>query len=89
MEKEKGKKEERSSYQQVREGSKGFTDSEPEDAVAYEGGERTDEEDNPRWELVAGEARHQTDILADIVGDTEKGELALVEAQHGFQRVRV
>lgn len=64
-------------------------DSEPEKTKTKEREESTDEENEPRWELVAGKARKKTHILTNIVGDTEEGNLALVETKDGFEGGRV
>lgn len=68
---------------------KGVTDSEPEETKAKKREDSTDEKDEPRGEFVAGKARKETNILTNIIGDTKKGKLALVETQNRFQRVGV
>lgn len=76
------------SYHEVRDGN-GFGESEVENTIAEERGERTDTEEEPGRELVAGETREDAKILAEIVGDAEERELALVETENGFERVGV
>lgn len=67
----------------------GVGEGEEEEAVAEEGGEGADEEEEPRGELVAGEAGEEAEVFADVVGHAEEGHLALVEQEDRFQRVGV
>ena len=73
------------SYQDERKRIKCFGDSKPENTKTKERKESTDEENEPRRKLVAGESGKNANILTNIIGNTKKGNLALVETQNGFQ----
>jgi len=64
------------------EGGEGLGDGEEDDAVAEEGGDGTDEEDEPRGELVAGDAGEEAEVFAYVDGHTEERDVALIKAQH-------
>ena len=76
-------------HQPIRQGLDGTADGEPEDSIAEEGSESTDQKDDPRREHVVGNTGNDSDVLADVVGDSEHGDLALIETQNRFQGVRV
>lgn len=61
---------------------KSFGDGEEEEAVAEEGGEGADDEEEPRGQLVAGDAGEEAEVFADVDGDTEERDMALVEAEN-------
>lgn len=64
------------------EGWEGLGDGEVDNAVAEEGGEGTDEEVEPRGELVAGDAGEEAEVFTDVDGHTEERDVELVETQH-------
>ena len=66
----------------VREGVKSFGDDKEEEAIAEEGGGGADDEEEPRGELVAGEAGEEVEVFADVNGDAEERDVALVEAEN-------
>jgi hypothetical protein len=76
-------------YQPVRHAGDGLTDGEPERAEAEEAERRADEQHEPRREAVAQHAGDDPEVIADVVGDAEHGELPLVVAQHRLERRRV
>ena len=61
---------------------KSFGDGEEEEAVAEEGGEGADDEEEPRGQLVAGDAGEEAEVFADVDGDAEERDVALVEAEN-------
>lgn len=75
--------------QPVREGLDGAGDCEPEDAVTEEAGDGAEEEDGPGRKAVGDEAGQEADVLANVVGYAEEGELVLVKAEDGLEGVGV
>ena len=75
-------------YHPVRHGD-GLGDGEPERAEADEAERGADEQHEPGREAVAEHAGDDAEVLADVVGDAEHGELPLVVAEHRLERRRV
>lgn len=71
--------------QPIREGERsGRRHSDPQDAEAEKRSDGADREDKPRRELIRGDAGKDSDVLADVVGNTKNGDMALVESQNGL-----
>lgn len=73
-------------HQPVGHAGDGLADGKVEHAEAQEAADSSDEEDRPRGEPVGGHPREGADVLPDVVGDAEDGELLLVEPQNGLER---
>lgn len=76
-------------HRPVRERLDGPAHGEIKHAVPREAGEGADQEDCPRGELVAEVAGEEADVLANVVGDAEHGELVLAEPEDRLEGVGV
>lgn len=80
---------ETAAYQPVRQRGHGAGDEEPGGAVPKQARAGADEEQERRVEAVAEHPGQQPQVLADVAGDPEQREVALVGAEGHLERVRV
>lgn len=73
--------------QPIRQCRNSLAESEPDSTKPKEGANCGDQENDPRREPIADDARKNTDVFSDVIGDSEDGELLLGQSKDGFQRV--
>lgn len=66
-------------YRPVRQGNDGPAQGEPNNSIAEEASTSADQQNHPRRKPIADQPRQEADVLADVIGDAEQSQLALVE----------